>query len=190
LNPILSEIFTAATTIASDVLHALPPARTLIADSLFLFAYLLVASFFRRYAAIYIAFIAPGTLLHELMHWAVALVTNGKPDLPSIWPKRSRDGWMLGHVDFANPRWYNTALIALAPLLLLPLVIWLYLHQIAKIPLFNLWHWLLLYVAITAAMSTLPSRVDLRLAWKYSATTVWVALGGITLYFVAKFLLS
>lgn len=188
MNHILSEGFTATPTIVSSIIGALPPTRTLIADSLFLFAYLLVANFFRRYAVIYMAFIAPGTLLHELMHWAVAVITNGKPNLPSIWPKRTRDGWMLGHVDFSNPRWYNTALIALAPLMLLPLVIWIYLHQIAKIPLPNLWHWLFLYVSITAAMSTLPSRVDLRLAWKYSATSVWVGLCGVIIYFAARLL--
>ena len=182
----MNHIIAEGAQIGSAMLHALPPARILIADSLFLFAYLLAANFFRRYAAVYIAFIAPGTLLHELMHWLVALITHGKPSLPSIWPKRSRDGWMLGHVDFANPRWYNTALIALAPLMLLPLVIWLYLHQIAKIPLFSGWHWLLMYVAITAAMSTLPSRVDLRLAWKYSATTIWIALGGVITFFIAR----
>lgn len=173
--------------IAKASLLALPPARMLIADSLFLFAYLLTANFFRRYAAVYIALIAPGTLLHELMHWVVALITNGQPSLPSIWPKRTRDGWMLGHVDFANPRWYNTALIALAPLLLLPLVIGIYVHSLPQVPLANIWHWIFLYVLIAAAMSTLPSRVDLRLAWKYSATVVttivWIAVGGIFIYF-------
>lgn len=60
----------------------------------------------------------PGTLVHELLHWIVALLLNGHPAAISIWPRRAEDGnWVLGSVGVANFRWYNGCFISLAPLL-------------------------------------------------------------------------
>lgn len=65
----------------------------------------------------------PGTFLHELMHYLVALLTNGKPDKFRLSPQKTENGYVLGYVTFV-PAWYNAALIGLAPMLLLPLA-WL-----------------------------------------------------------------
>ncbi len=162
--------------IAAAVLHgaeaffrALPPSRILIPDVVFLIAFVALAKLSARILPIYILFVLPGTLAHELSHWCVALVTNAQPKLPSILPRRTKAGWLLGQVVFSNPCWYNTALVTLAPLMLLPLAVWVYVDEIALLPLISVWHWLALYVAVAAAFSTLPSATDIRLAWQYSA---------------------
>jgi hypothetical protein len=155
-------------TIAS-LLHQAPAAYVLMADAVFLLVFVLIAKWLSQYIFIYMLFVLPGTVAHELAHWVVAVVTNGKPKLPSLSLKRTRDGVLLGQVSFKNPQWYNAAFIALAPLLLLPLAAWLYLHATARIPLLHAYHWITLYLIIAAGFSALPSALDVRVAWKYSA---------------------
>ncbi|MDB6063595.1 MAG: hypothetical protein JWM78_3698 [Verrucomicrobiaceae bacterium] len=87
---------------------------------------------------------------------------------------------MLGQVAFRNPRWYNVPFIALAPLLLLPFALWLYLHETARIPLLHAWHWISLYLVIAAGVSSIPSSIDMRLAWKYSAPLLLA--GGVVIF--------
>lgn len=160
-NPILQTL--------ESLVRQLPSVYVLIADGLFLLVFVSIAKWLSRYIVVYMLFVLPGTLAHELAHWGVAVITNGKPTFPSLSFKHTRDGVMLGQVVFKNPRWYNAALIALAPLLLLPLVVWLYIHAAARIPLLHARHWISLYLIITAGFSALPSAVDVRVAWKYSA---------------------
>lgn len=65
----------------------------------------------------------PGTAMHELMHWAVGSVTNGKPTKLSVLPQPAENGQLiLGYVNFANITWYNAFPIAVAPLLAIPAV--------------------------------------------------------------------
>ena len=60
----------------------------------------------------------PGTVLHEVLHWVVAFLTNGRPKEISVWPRRSQNGhWTLGTVVIANLTWYNGLWISLAPIL-------------------------------------------------------------------------
>jgi len=62
----------------------------------------------------------PGVFLHELMHYIVALVLNGKPTRFSVFPQQIQDGgWAAGYVLFSNVRWYNAMPMGLAPLLIL-----------------------------------------------------------------------
>lgn len=66
----------------------------------------------------------PSTLLHEMAHWTVALVTGGRPALPSVVPYKEGKGWVLGEVVFHAGR-FNSAPITLAPLwCLAPLATW------------------------------------------------------------------
>jgi hypothetical protein len=67
----------------------------------------------------------PATVLHELSHWTVALVTGCRPGFPVIWPKKDGKTWVLGSVTF-HLRPGSTALVALAPFwVLLPLALFL-----------------------------------------------------------------
>src|SRR5688572_29199551 len=70
--------------------------------------------------------VLPGTTLHEVAHWLVAVLSNGRPHAPSVIPNFAGRRWTLGEVVIANPTWYNRAPIALAPLLLLPLAYFCY----------------------------------------------------------------
>lgn len=57
----------------------------------------------------------PATLLHELSHWVIALLTGCRPSLPSVWPKKTSSGWQLGNVSFVAGS-LSAGWIALAPL--------------------------------------------------------------------------
>jgi hypothetical protein len=63
-----------------------------------------------------IVFNLMGTFLHELAHFVVALILNGRPVGFSLLPKRYGTGWILGSVEVSNARWYNALPIAMAPL--------------------------------------------------------------------------
>jgi hypothetical protein len=57
----------------------------------------------------------PFTIMHELSHFMVALITGGRPSSFSIWPRRTVNGWLLGSVS-AVPTLLSAAPTALAPL--------------------------------------------------------------------------
>lgn len=103
----------------------------------------------------------PSTLLHELCHWVVALVTVSSPGLPSIWPRRVAGGWILGHVQF-RPRMFTCALVALAPLgLVAPVLIWALQLPSAGV----LWRETLLVTGLSyLLMAGVPSSADLAIA--------------------------
>ncbi len=170
-------------------LNRLPALHILLADGLFLCAIITAAKLLRRVTAIYLLFVLPGTCAHEIAHFLVAAATNGRPRFPSIIPARTRAGWLLGSVQLGNARWYNTAAIAFAPLLLLPLSMWFYWHRISAMPLLRVRHWLSLYAIIVVSMSALPSSVDLRLAWKNSAGLVFIASAGLIGYALLHYVL-
>lgn len=58
----------------------------------------------------------PGTFVHEMSHFIVALILRGEPDSLSVIPHRDGRRVTLGAVGFARLTWYNAAPIALAPL--------------------------------------------------------------------------
>lgn len=130
--------------------------------------------FCRRFTAVYILLVLPGTLMHELCHWIVGVLTMARPGFPSIIPHRSPTGWTLGSVSLRNARWFNGALVAFAPLLLLPAVVWLYFNVLIHIPMSEPSHWILLYLVIVSALSAMPSPADLRVAWRCSAPALMV----------------
>jgi len=113
----------------------------------------------RRSAWLTVPALAVGTLLHELTHWLLASLTFGRPSRFSLWPQRLPDGsLLLGRVELGRVRWWNGALIAFAPLLLLALAGWLLL-QGNDSPL-DLRNVLLGLVAGQCLMSCWPSRQD------------------------------
>lgn len=69
---------------------------------------------------LYALVVFPGVVLHELMHFILAIFTLAKPVRFSLIPKKTEDGgWTLGSVSCMNVTWYNAFPVAMAPLLLL-----------------------------------------------------------------------
>jgi hypothetical protein len=67
----------------------------------------------------------PGTVLHELSHFLVALITGSKPQTLRLWPERDAEGVTLGSVSFCAG-WLTAGIVALAPLAMLaPAAVWL-----------------------------------------------------------------
>jgi hypothetical protein len=62
-----------------------------------------------------ILYCLPFTVMHEMAHLMVALLTGGRPSSFNIWPKRTGGGWVLGSVN-AVPTILSAAPTALAPL--------------------------------------------------------------------------
>ena len=92
-----------------------------ILDLAFIALSLVLIHFARRWGPLYALLVWPGTLLHELSHWLVALVLGGRPSSLSVVPSRTERGWRLGAVGVRNVRWFNALPIGAAPLLLAPL---------------------------------------------------------------------
>jgi len=132
-----------------------------------------------RYAGMWVfAVVAlPGTMLHELSHFMVALVLGARPSFPSLIPSKVGRVWRLGEVRF-QPGHLRAIFVALAPLLLVPLALWWALAFIVHAA----WPWYLLHVWIVAALlhACFPSRTDWQLAFPAIAVLtvplmLWVA---------------
>ena len=135
------------------------------ADVAFVVASLVVVLAARRWVLLYALLVLPGTVLHELAHWLVGLVTGARPGALHLVPVRQpgRSTWTLGAVGFRRVHWLNAVPVALAPLLLLPAAIGLFLLARASDP--ATWqHWASLYAATVAMVCCLPSPADWRLA--------------------------
>lgn len=128
----------------------------------------------------------PGTAAHECAHYLMALLTGGRPCSLSAIPKRVEGGYILGSVQFRNPKWWNVPFISLAPLALIGLAYWTYTGLVA-IPGAHPWRIALgLFVTGSLAWGALPSGQDLSLIWKFSkpaiialpmlAVGAWVAM--------------
>lgn len=119
----------------------------------------------------------PGTLAHELLHYIVGLLLRAQPVGFSLWPRRTGKTWRLGEVSFARAGIFNSAFIAFAPLLLLPLG-WLWLMQVT-LPLWaaGRWGWWLpaVYLLATLLYASLPSLTDIRLG--LMSLIVYLTLG-------------
>lgn len=120
----------------------------------------------------------PATIMHELAHFLVAIVTFGRPIAISLLPKRTATGVRLGAVTVRNLNAFNGALIALAPLLLLGLAYALYATVIRG----QSCDWTKLltmaYLVANALYGSVPSRFDVTQALRKP-------LGGIAIFAVA-----
>lgn len=144
-------------TWTSHLFASLAP-RDLIAIA---FALLLIR--LARYAGMWIfAIVAlPGTALHELSHFTVALALGARPSFPSLIPTKVGSVWRLGEVRFQTGH-LRAMFVALAPLLLAPFALWWALTFVAH----TAWPWYALHVWIVAALlhACFPSRTDWQLA--------------------------
>ena len=104
----------------------------------------------------------PGTFAHELAHFIVAFVLGARPSWPSLMPRRTERGWLLGSVAF-QAGYLRRLPIAMAPFALAPLALWwavALLHP-ATWPLYGVHAW----IAGTLLAASLPSKTDFKLAW-------------------------
>ena len=95
-----------------------------------------------------------GTFFHELMHYIVSKITNGKPKGFSIWPTKKPEGYVLGYVSNDNLRWYNKFLISMAPLLLF-----------------------YIFLIVVFLDSAIPSSVDFNIAFEkfnFIISAIWI----------------
>ncbi len=117
----------------------------------------------------------PGTLAHELLHLAAGLICGARPVSLSVFPRRSPQGVVCGEVLFARLRWWNAIPVAMAPLLLLPAALVLFVRS-TQLPVGSesaLW----VFFGWQALLAGWPSRRDLSHA--LVATVVIVVLIGI-----------
>jgi hypothetical protein len=119
----------------------------------------------------------PGTVGHELLHLLVGTLTLARPVAASLLPKFHRDGSAtLGYVMFANIRWYNALFVGFAPLLALPVTLWLVQYRSSLPPPFTLWELAWVYGAASLAISCTPSRADVEIVLsKPAGLVVYVA---------------
>ncbi|HET9483348.1 MAG TPA: hypothetical protein VFO79_05270 [Xanthomonadales bacterium] len=136
----------------------------------------------RRWLPLYALLVWPGTVLHELSHWLVALLLGGQPGSLSVVPVRTERGLRLGSVGVRRLRGFNALPIGLAPLLLAPLALLALVHAARVEP--RSWvHWALLYVATSAAVCCLPSFADLKIvASRPLGSLAYVALAAVAGY--------
>lgn len=116
----------------------------------------------------------PSTVLHELMHFVVALLTNGKPIAFNVIPRNNGGSYKLGHVISSNPTWYNRGLIGLAPLFLIPMA-WMLAHWMPSKH--NIWVGILYaYTLGSMLYGSLPSSADWKCAWSAPIGTMILVL--------------
>lgn len=111
----------------------------------------------------------PSTLIHELCHGILAVVTCSGISGFSLLPKRIEGGWMLGNVQCSRIGMFSAFPVGMAPLLInLPLA-WLAYRQ------HNLTGSVLSFLLLTAAV---PSDQDCKVAFSTSfiGTLVWCSI--------------
>ncbi len=109
----------------------------------------------------------PGTLLHELSHFFIGLITNAYPTRFDLLPKKHGDYYIMGSVGFRNITFYNAIPSALAPLLLLFIGYYFNRWFFTNIPLsyMNYTFYVLLQTIIIE--NAVPSSTDFKVAFSY-----------------------
>lgn len=107
----------------------------------------------------------PGIFCHELAHYLVALLLLANPKPMKLFPVNEGNGrWRLGSVEF-TPSWWSAGPAALAPLYVLPPLVYL-LFQLAP-ELSLAWQIAAGYFAIDLAWGAFPSLEDWGIALRY-----------------------
>lgn len=108
-----------------------------------------------------LAYCLPFTIMHELAHYAVALITGGRPSSFSVWPRKHGNGWVLGSVS-SVPTILSAAPTALAPLG------WLVIGYLVVVfrnnPALNMPDYLVVAVVYACSAACTPSWQDIRVA--------------------------
>lgn len=116
----------------------------------------------------YSLFTLPGTCTHELSHYFMAKLCFAEPRLPSLWPRRNGNTWIMGSVEFV-PTFINVVPIALSPFLLFPFGILFAaycVHPAAG------WQYILYsWIGGNMLFACIPSKQD----WKVAAPTLLFA---------------
>lgn len=119
----------------------------------------------------------PGTVLHELMHYAVGTILNAKPCNFTIFPKRAPDGnYVMGSVGFRNIRFYNALPSAMAPLLLLIIGFYLNRYFLPTINLTVVNYVLYVLLQTIIIENAMPSGADFRVAFMHPKGVILYAI--------------
>lgn len=133
-----------------------------------------VKAFRNLYSAWLFYFI--GNFLHELSHYMVSLILNGRPKAFSIMPKKEGNYYKFGYVTSSNFKWYNRFFISLAPLLLLIVLYYMdkYFYVFLEDNLYNL----LLYMFLVVVLidNSIPSITDFNLAFEGYSYAFWLSI--------------
>ena len=143
-------------------------------------ACVLVLYFLRNHIVLFSVAAFPGTLLHEFLHFIAGLMTFGRPTGFSVIPRRVARGYALGSVRFTRVRWYNAWFIGLAPLLLLPLALFLLVWRVQGLHGFVVVELLWAYLLATLIYASLPSWPDIKIA----ASSFWLLLFAAAVYWI------
>ncbi|WP_243303657.1 hypothetical protein [Geothrix oryzisoli] len=120
--------------------------------------------------------VLPGTVCHELCHWAVGHLLNGRPVRFTVLPRREGRGLVLGAVTLSNLRWYNAFFIGLAPLALLPAAYGLLRWRLGDHPVLGWPEAAMVFFLANLVFGSVPSWQDLRIAAR--SPIGWVLLVG------------
>ncbi len=146
-----------------------------------LLALIVMLLWLRRWPLLFALSAWPGTLAHEMLHFLAGWVTGAKPVSLSLIPRRTHEGgWVLGSVAFANLRWWNSALVGLAPMALLPGSAYLFIESITM-PLLSMQSGGIKLVAAQCLIASWPSPRDWSHAIVGLVITGLIALMGILL---------
>jgi len=138
----------------------------------------------------------PSTLLHEMSHFLTALITLGKPLRINLIPQRKAGGFQLGTIVITNFTWFNSGIISLSPLLLIPCA--LLILQVG-VPLTTSLLQMVFFAYLLASMiyGCFPSILDWRIAWRHPfgsmiafsfiCLTIYIAIDGESLRRIEKF---
>jgi hypothetical protein len=141
-----------------------------------LLALIFMLLWLRRWPLLFALSVWPGTVAHELLHFLAGWITGAKPVSLSVIPHRTHEGgWVLGSVAFANLRWWNSALVGLAPMALLPGSAYLFIESITM-PLLSTQSAGIKLVAAQCLIASWPSPRD----WSHAIVGL-VAMGLIAL---------
>jgi hypothetical protein len=132
-----------------------------------------VAIFAIRSNPNYWLILLPGTIVHETLHWTVGKVLGAQPLNFTVIPQHHANGMTYGSVDFAHFNAFNAPPTALAPLLGIPLAlyIWPYLQHTTSI-----WATCAVVWALASILAqSLPSEGDWAVALRHPIGFVaWV----------------
>ena len=105
----------------------------------------------------------PATIMHELTHLVLSILTFGKPTKINLLPKKTENGIIYGYVENSNITYYNAIFIGLAPLILLVFgFIFIFKYLIPETNIYLIvWYF---YISLMFIEGGIPSRTDLKIA--------------------------
>lgn len=118
-----------------------------------------------------------GTTAHELMHFVVGFLLGARPVRISLFPVKEASHWVLGSVVFERLTIWNSAFVAFAPLLLIPLSVLLFREcTLPALTSGNLSGWALSgYGVASLLFSAVPSSTDFRIGG--SSLMLYIVIG-------------